>query len=328
MNPIFLVLGAVALLGIIGASSSTPEGKHMLDTVKKDVDEGVVAVTDWIATLLRKTSEHEGRYWSVQRNNDGQGVSYGIIQWTQLAGGLFKVLTRMQQADPAAFARIFGPSWRSMMTLVQAKSLGPVDGAVLWAEPWLSRFVAAGRHLPFQNAQDREAATSEYMQAAVTIAGLLGVQSERAMTMYYNRTVHQGAAGATGPARAMAAWYAAVPGRRPANPNDVLAQYAWRCAARFRRLTPPASMAYNDNGLVWKLVTVEYSELKTGDYRVSKVTAPAGCYHVFAANFPVSLYDLITKRSADILTDPTLRDAAVDLTVAGVPAATLLRRGV
>jgi hypothetical protein len=30
---------------------------------------------------------------------------------------------------------------------------------------------------------------------------------------------------------------------------------------------------------------------------------------------PWSLYDLITKRSSDILTDPTLRDAPVDLSV-------------
>lgn len=328
MNPLFLLFGVAAGAGLYFASKTEKAGT-VLDTIRADIDEGEVMVTDWIATLLRKTSEHEGRYWSVQRNNDGQGVSYGIIQWTQLAGGLYKVLSRMQQADPAAFARIFGPTWQSMMATVQAKSLAPVDGAVLWAEPWLSRFIAAGNHLPFQNAQDKEAATSEYMQAAVEIAGILGVSSERAMTMYYNRTVHQGPGGAKGPAKTMAAWYAADPRRRPTNPNDVLAQYAWRCAAQFRKIGAPKNTAYNRSGLVWKAVTTEWSELTTGNYTVRKVAAPASCYHVFAARFPVSLYDLITKRSSDILTDPSLRDEAVDLAVAGVPPATALRqRGV
>ena len=292
--------------------------------------QGADQIQDWVETLFRKTSEHEGTYWSVQRNLDGQGVSYGFIQWTQIAGGLAKVLDRMRAADPALFDTTFGGTEASahMMAAVHARSMAPVDGANLWDEPWLSRFRAAG-HLPvFQAAQRAEAGASEYMKAAKEIAGLLGVKTERAMTMYYNRAVHQGAEGALGPARALAAWYAADPSRRPGNPKDVLAQYAWRAAAKFRKVGKPAKLEYNSRGLLWKPVTTEYGELRTGDYAASKVKgpAPADTYHVFAAGFPVSLYDLITMRSGGILTDPSLRDVDVAFdapAVGAVPIKTL-----
>ncbi len=328
-------------------------------------------IEDWIGTLFSATSKHEGTYWSVQRNLDGQGVSYGFIQWTQLAGGLGRVLTTMYRADPIQFAADFGPHHQALLTAVtsasQSERMAPVGGVNLWESSWVERFqLAGGRYAPvegdadyrpgdpqgdrrapkekrsaanrrpqFQAAQRNEAASSEYLIAAKKIAGLLGVRSERAMTMYYNRTVHQGAAGAVGPAEVLAAWYRADPSRRPANQNDVLAQYAWRCAAKFRKVGAPENMAYNKSGLVWKPVTTEYSELRTGNYAVAKVAAPPNTYHVFAAGFPVSLYDLITMRSSEILLNPKLRDAPVNLdvatapaSIAGVPPATHIRRRV
>jgi hypothetical protein len=153
-------------------------------------------VSDWIPTLLRKTSQHEGTFWSVQRNLDGNGVSYGILQWTQKSGSLGQLLSAMYEADATAFQRTFGAGWSRVLEVTGRASLEAVDGAVLWAEPWLSRFDAAGRWPAFQSAQVHQAVTTDYMKGAVEIAGLLGVASERAMVMYYNRTVHQGVAGA------------------------------------------------------------------------------------------------------------------------------------
>lgn len=314
-----LLLAAVAAVTGAGAIllARAPAVRHAGEQAQRKFER---LISDWVPTLLRKTSAHEGTYTSVQRNIDHQGVSYGILQWTQLGGGLYRVLSRMRAADPTTFDHLFGPgsglgagAADRMMAVVQAKSLAPVDGANLWDSPWLGAFRAAGAHPPFQNAQDREAATSEYMRAAVKIARLLGVRTERALVLFYNRTVHQGAEGALGPARVMAEWYAADPSRRPANPNDVLAQYAWRCAARFRRQSPPQDLAYNDRGLTWKPVTAELSELRTGDYRVRRVAVERPTWHVFSGDWKTSLYDLITKRSSDILLDRSLRDADVDL---------------
>ena len=221
----------------------------------------------------------------------------------------------MAAADPAAFGRFFGPSWAKLLDVTGRASLEAVDGVVLWADPWVTRFATAGRWPAFQQVQTRVAVESEYMTGAVEIARTLGVSTERAMTLYYNRTVHQGSAGALGPAKRLAAWYRQDATRRPAVPNDVVAQYAWTCAAKFRRTSVPERRNYNDDGNIWwSPVPSEWSELGVGRYRVQRVGV-SGVWHAVTGppSKPWSLYDLITKRSSDILTDPTLRDLPVAL---------------
>ena len=310
-TPLLLGAGAIGLL-MLAAAASSPSARR---TARK-LEENVAAlITDWIPTLLRKTSEHEGNYWSVQANLDGNGVSYGILQWTQKSGSLGRLLREMAAADPVAFGRFFGASWAKLLDVTGRASLEAVDGVSLWAEPWVSRFATAGRWPAFQQVQARVAAESEYMAGAVEIARLLGVSTERAMVLYYNRTVHQGSSGALGPAKRLVAWYAEDPRRRPAVPNDVVAQYAWTCAARFRRTSAPERRNYNDDGNIWwSPMATEWTELGFGNYRVRRVSV-AGVWHAVTGppSKPWSLYDLITKRSSDILTDLTLRDAPVAL---------------
>ncbi len=308
-----LLVGAAGLgLLLFAAAASSPTARRTAKTLEKNVEH---LLTDWIPTLLKKTSEHEGQFWSVQANLDGNGVSYGILQWTQKSGSLGRLLRAMASADPVAFGRFFGASWMKLLDVTGQASLEAVDGVVLWAEPWVSRFTAAGRWPAFQQAQASLAAESEYMDGAVAIAKVLGVATERAMTMYYNRTVQQGPTGALGPAHRLAAWYAEDATRRPATPNDVLAQYAWTCAAKFRRTSAPASRNYNADGNIWwSPVASEWSELAVGRYAVRRV-AVSGVWHAMTGppSKPWSLYDLIVKRSSNILTDPTLRDLPVAL---------------
>ncbi len=309
--PVLVGAGALGLL-FFAAAASSPTAQRTARKLEEKVEN---LITDWIPTLLRKTSEHEGNYWSVQANLDGNGVSYGILQWTQKSGSLGRLLREMAAADPVAFGRFFGASWAKLLEVTARASLEAVDGAVLWADPWATRFATAGRWPAFQRVQARVAAESEYMAGAVEIARLLGVSTERAMVLYYNRTVHQGASGALGPARRLVAWYAEDPRRRPASPLDVVAQYAWTCAAKFRRTTAPERRNYNADGNIWwSPVTSEWSELGVGAFRSRRV-AVSGVWHAVTGppSKPWSLYDLITKRSIDILTDRTLRDAAVDL---------------
>jgi hypothetical protein len=315
---LMLGAGAVGLL-VLAAAATSPTVRRGAESAGKVAnnlgDKLERLIDDWIPTLLRKTSEHEGNYWSVQANLDGNGVSYGILQWTQKSGSLGRLLAEMASADPAAFTRFFGVSWAKMLDVTRRAGLETVDGSALWSEPWVSRFAAAGRWPAFQAVQRRVAAESEYMAGAVEIAGVLGVATERAMTMFYNRTVHQGVSGALGPAKRLAGWYAEDMKRRPGAANDILAQYAWTCAAKFRRTTAPARRNYNDDGNIWwSPVASEWSELAIGDHGVRRV-AVSGIWHAVTGppSKPWSLYDLITKRSSDILTDSTLRDAAVDL---------------
>ena len=308
-GPALVLGGGLALLLLAmsarPARAAPPRGTNM-----------ELPITDWMPTLLRKTSEHEGTYWSVQRNLDGNGVSYGILQWTQKSGSLGRLLAAMYAADADSFKVVFGSSWAKVLEVTRRSSLEPVDGVALWSGPWPARFEAAGRYPVFQRVQVEEATRSDYLQGAVSIAQSLGVVTERALVMTFNRTVHMGVEGATGPARRLLAWYNEDSGRRPAKPNDVLAQYAWMCAGKFRRTTPPEKSNYNaDGNLWWQQVAEEWSELKAGgDYRVRRVVA-SGVWHVVTGpkSKPWSLYDLITKRSSDILTDPGLRDVGVEL---------------
>ena len=310
-TPLILGAGAVGLL-MLAAAASSPSARRTARKLEEKVE---ALITDWIPTLLRKTSEHEGNFWSVQQNLDGNGVSYGILQWTQKSGSLGRLLRAMAATDPVAFGRFFGASWAKLLDVTGRASLEAVDGVSLWAEPWVSRFATAGRWPAFQQVQARVAAESEYMAGAVEIARLLGVSTERAMVLYYNRTVHQGSSGALGPAKRLVAWYAEDPRRRPAVPNDVVAQYAWTCAARFRRTSAPTRRNYNDDGNIWwSPMATEWTELGFGNYRVRRVSV-AGVWHAVTGppSKPWSLYELITKRSSDILTDLTLRDAPVAL---------------
>ena len=323
-TPLLLGAGALGLLVLAAAASSPSARKAAQETADaagqaaKKLEEKVEAlITDWIPTLLRKTSEHEGSYWSVQANLDGNGVSYGILQWTQKSGSLGRLLRQMAAADPAAFGRFFGASWARLLDVTGRGSLESIDGAPLWSEPWASRFATAARWPAFQQVQARVAAESEYMTGAVEIARLLGVSTERAMVLLYNRTVQQGPAGALGPAKRLLAWYAEDPKRRPAAVNDVLAQYAWMCAAKFRRTSAPERRNYNDDGNIWwSPVPTEWSELGIGRYRVQRV-AVSGVWHAVTGppSKPWSLYDMIVSRSSNILTDPLLRDVPVDLDV-------------
>jgi hypothetical protein len=282
-------------------------------TLEREALRRVEAVHDWVSVLLAKTSAHEGSWGSVQRNLDGQGASVGVLQWTQRGGGLGLLLAAMQRADPAAFASIFGAAWPELLEVTARRSLEPVAGAYLWDEPWLGRFLRAGGHLPFRSVQVQLASKGEYMRAAAAIAGLLGVSTERAMTMYFNRAVHQGAGGALACARSLVEHWTLNPGSRPTDARAILAQYAWTCASRFRRTVPPASDRYGTAG------TIRWVQLPPGAPEVDLDAAGelvrrvpiAPTWHAVTGAW--DLWDLIIRRSASILDDPVLRDTAVDL---------------
>lgn len=318
-----LVLDALALADVFLPAAQKREASARLDAAGARLDAiakaagragstAVKELDDWVHVLLEHTSAHEGTYSSVQENLDGQGVSYGILQWTQRGGGLGEVLAAMRAADPAQFAQTFGAPWPELLAATAAQSLEPVAGALLWREPWLSRFRAAGRVPAFQAAQVRLASQGPYMRAAATIAGLLGVKTERAMALYFNRTVHQGAAGATAVARDLARWYAEDPRRRPSTPAGVLAQYGWKCAAQFRRTSPPSSPWKNSAHTVqWVQLAPGSLEYDLDGPRLVRRQQSGPTWH--AVTGPWDLWDLIIKRTDQLLNAGTLRDVDVDL---------------
>lgn len=288
-------------------------------------------VSGWFNTLLRKTIAHEGQYWSVQRNLDGAGLSYGILQWTQSGGGLYEVLRAMQNAEPELFRAVFAadgpsllaaiPKGEAALRSVLGTEIDPGGPDVvlsaahrkdlsvrLWESPYVERFQAAGRFTVFQQAQRAAAYNSDYLRYSLKIAETLGLRSERAMTMFFNRTVHQGPDDALNDARVLAAWWAEQPGRKPRSDKGILAQYGWRCASQYRRTDAPANPCANrECSATWVQVQSEHNLDAEG--RLIASTGPA--WHVKRGQF--DLWEIIIRRSADIIGDASLSDGQVSL---------------
>ena len=120
-----------------------------------------------------------------QRAHDG--LRLGPHQATQDTGELGELLALMRDADPAGFAQIFGPEAPALLEITTAEGpsslempdgrgprVQPVAGSDLWEEPWVERFRAAARHLPFQVAMRAQilARRLDPMRPAIEASGL------------------------------------------------------------------------------------------------------------------------------------------------------------
>ncbi|MBK9369944.1 MAG: hypothetical protein IPN01_27210 [Deltaproteobacteria bacterium] len=52
--------------------------------------------------------ESGGSYAAQNRNSDGAGLAFGLLQWTQRSGSLGALLRTMSKADPTRFSQVFG----------------------------------------------------------------------------------------------------------------------------------------------------------------------------------------------------------------------------
>jgi hypothetical protein len=211
-----------------------------------------------------------------------------MLQWAQRTGDLGKLLAAMRAADPERFAAIFGPASAELLAVTARGDLGPVAGAVLWKEPWVGRFVAAGRDDVFRAVQRRMAKDGAHFQAAMEAARTLGVATERSITLFFDTAVQQGA----GAARTVAEQVRAAltgGGTVTVGYADLLVAYAERAAGRARRATTPTKQPMAP-GLVWKQV--------------------GGEWHLFAGG--IDLYEDVRRRRMGIVRDAGLGDESVD----------------
>lgn len=135
------------------------------------------------------------------------GLSYGIIQFTQDSGALGELLEEMRRRDATTFRDIFGPSSDALVDLTRRSGpssrqtpprgprVQPLDGADLWEDVWVERFRAAADHVPFQEAQMVMAARI-YLDPMVQFAAWLGLDTDRALGMVFDRAVQMGRGGA------------------------------------------------------------------------------------------------------------------------------------
>lgn len=238
-------------------------------------------VVDYVAN-----GESKGKFWAQNRNSDHQGLSYGIIQWSQRSGALGKLLAQMRGANPATFAQIFGPGADDLVRTTTSPDEATRMSLPLWQEPWTSRFTAAGHIRTFQIVQDEAAVTGASMQAALDLADLFELHTERALVLFFDRANHHGGYGAK---KLATSFLAKFPGSLHEDPHELLADFAAWCAAPYRRTSAPTQVVVS-GGKSWKQVGNEW--------------------HLFAGN--ADLYAIIARRTGEILEDPALSDEPVE----------------
>ena len=270
-----LIGGGIAAVGVLVFAAASPGGREVVRRVEA-VMEG------WARNVIARVAAYEGKPDSLNRNLDGSGLAFGVIQWTQKSGNLGVVLAAMRDADPRAFERIFGPSSSTLLDVARRGSLEPVDGAPLWEEPWASRFVEAGRWPAFVEVQWTLAAQGEHFRGAEDVSRILGVRTERSMTLFFDRSVQQGPDSARSMAETLRSRWSAA-GRTTVSYQEALQSYADLAAAKFRRTSAPSSPYYSERSrnLLWKPVDAEW--------------------HAFAGQW--DLYATIVRRTSGILSD-------------------------
>lgn len=129
---------------------------------------------------------------------DGQGISFGALQWNLGQGTLQPLLSAIDRAHPDVVDNIFGPhagELRAMLSssredqLTWARSIQDGRRFVV-VEPWRGLFKSLGRREEFQ-AIEVDAAGRIY-QDAVTWCRTYGVKSERAVALMFDIRVQNG----------------------------------------------------------------------------------------------------------------------------------------
>lgn len=129
---------------------------------------------------------------------DGQGMSFGVLQWNIGQGSLQPLLAQMNQNHPDILGQIFGPNYTALVAML-AESL---DEQLVWArsiqdpirhglfEPWQGQFKTLGRLQEFQDIEAQSAAG--IFQQALGLCSEYGVTSQRAAALMFDIKVQTG----------------------------------------------------------------------------------------------------------------------------------------
>ncbi|HEU0015499.1 MAG TPA: peptidoglycan-binding domain-containing protein [Longimicrobium sp.] len=128
---------------------------------------------------------------------DGQGVSFGVLQWNLGQGTLQPMLQRLNQQHPQTVKAAFGASYDAFCGVL---SKGKTD-QLAWAntiqdaghrvqEPWKSAFRALGRTQECQDAQ--VAGAADRYATGLKMCEEYGLWSERAAALMFDIVVQNG----------------------------------------------------------------------------------------------------------------------------------------
>lgn len=163
---------------------------------------------------------------SVTGDFDGQGMSFGALQWNFGQGSLQPLLRRLLDEHPDVAERIFGARLDELRQAV----LGGRDASMRFAagiqapggkkvaEPWRSLFHSLGLTTQFQDIERDGAAA--YFDRAVRLGAVYGLWSERGRALMFDICVQNGSI-ADATARLIQAGYAALPADLPQEEAEV-----------------------------------------------------------------------------------------------------------
>ncbi len=131
-------------------------------------------------------------YCGLTGNFDGQGISFGVLQWNLGQGTLQPMLDEMVTAHADMAANVFQdnlPALTAMLALDRdqqiawAKSIqDPAHFGVF--EPWRGMFQALGRTAEYQSIQASHAAS--ILQSAKAMCARFGVTTDRAVALLFD----------------------------------------------------------------------------------------------------------------------------------------------
>jgi uncharacterized protein YgiM (DUF1202 family) len=160
--------------------------------------------TDAMAVITRKifniTGAFEGGdgFSNLAGNFDGQGLSFGFLQWNFGKGSLQPLLKSMFAKNPGKFRGIFKDGTDLLLAVLNsnnlsaqvqfARSLNDSKSRIL--EPWRSRFKALGKEPEFQDVQIEFAKT--LLNKAKSFFKEYNLKTERGLSLMFDIVVQNG----------------------------------------------------------------------------------------------------------------------------------------
>jgi len=139
-----------------------------------------------------------GCFAALTGDFDGQGLSFGCLQWNFGQGSLQPLLKRMGQRHSDVMEDVFGDHYRELQAVLDSS----LDEQLEWArsiqdpnrnevrEPWRGLFKTLGRREAFQDLQTE--ASDRLYDAAVDLSREFDVRSERAVALMFDIKVQNG----------------------------------------------------------------------------------------------------------------------------------------
>jgi hypothetical protein len=111
-------------------------------------------VFDFLDEVVAAVSVGEGgTFDTMNLDSDGEGLSFGILQWAQNPGSLYRMLKAMAEAHREKFVHILAADDLTLARELLEKTKEGGKELPLWTGDWPRRFFYAGRDLEFQKVQ-------------------------------------------------------------------------------------------------------------------------------------------------------------------------------